>query len=107
MYIFISLIGIAVAALLVSSCSLMVRGIIALIKGDDHEYIRLTTSYEVAEFDAIMNWGKTHGVTREIFAKYWEREQKRNPRALPYDAYISIMEELTIAHEPDPDIWSK
>lgn len=106
MCILISLMGIAAAALLISSCSLVVRRIIALIKGDEHEYARLTTSYEVAEFDAVMNWGKTHGVTREIFAKYWEREQKRNPRALPYDAYIAIMEELTIAHEPDPDIWS-
>lgn len=106
MYILISLMGIAAAVVLISSCSLMVRGIIALIKGDDHEYVRLTTPYEVAEFDAIMNWGKTHGVTKEIFAKYWEREQKRNPRALPYDAYIAIMEELTIVHEPDPDIWS-
>ena len=105
MTILISLMGIAAAVILMSSCSLAVRRIIALIKGDDHEYARLTTSYEVAEFDAIVNWGKTHGVTKEIFAKYWEREQKRNPRALPYDAYIAIMEELTITHEPDPDIW--
>lgn len=98
--------GIAAAALLVSACSLGVRIIVARIKGDETEFRRLTTPYEVAEFDAIMNWGKTHGVTRETFAKYWEREQKRNPKALPYDAYIAIMEELTIAHEPDPDIWS-
>ena len=98
--------GIAAAALLVSVCSLGVRIIVARIKGDESEYIRLTTSYDEAEFDAVMNWGKTHGVTSEIFSKYWERELKRNPRALPYDAYVAIMEELTINHEPDPDIWS-
>lgn len=45
-------------------------------------------------------------MTSEIFAKYWEREKKRDPRVLPYDVYIIIMEELDILHEPDPEIWS-
>lgn len=105
-YIFTSLVLVVIVTICMSACSLGVRIIIAKIKGDEFEYIRLTTPYEVAEFDAIMNWGKTHGVTREIFAKYWEREQKRNPRALPHDAYVAIMEELTITHDLDPKIWS-
>ena len=105
-YIFASLVLVVIVAICISACSLGVRIIIAKLKGDVSEYIRLTTPYDEAEFDAVRNWGKTHGVTKEIFAKYWEREQKRNPRALPYDAYIAIMEELTIIRKPDPEIWS-
>ena len=105
-HILASLVLVVIVAICVSAYSLGVRIIIAKLKGDEFEYVRLTTPYDVAEFDAIMNWGKTHGVTKEIFAKYWEREQKRNPNALPLDAYYSIMDELACVHEPDPDIWS-
>lgn len=106
MSILISLMGIAVAVVLISSCSLGVRIIIAKLKGDEFECYRLKTTYEMAEIDSLINWGKSHGMTSEIFAKYWEREKKRNPKVLPYDVYIIIMEELDILHEPDPTIWS-
>lgn len=105
-YTLASLVLVVIVAICMSACSLGVRIIIAKLKGDESEYIRLTTSYEIAESDAVRNWGKTHGMTREIFAKYWEREQKRNPRTLPYDVFIIIMEELDFLHEPDPEIWS-
>lgn len=104
-YIIASLMLVAIVAICVSACSLGVRIIIARIKGDEFEYNRLTISYEEAEHHAIMSYG-CKGVTREIFAKYWEREKRLNPRALPYDAFCSLMEEVAMIHEPDPEIWS-
>lgn len=104
-YIFASLMFVVIVAIFVSACSLGVRIIIARIKGDEFEYNRLTISYEEAEHNAIMSYG-CKGVTREIFAKYWEREKRLNPRALPYDAFCSLMEEVAMIHEPDPEIWS-
>jgi hypothetical protein len=100
-----SLIGIAAAVMFISMIGLAVRQVIALIKGDEFEFMRLTTPYDEAEHKAIVSYSH-RGVTKEIFAKYWEREQKRNPDALPLDAYYSIMDELACAHEPDPTIWS-
>lgn len=100
-----SLIGIAAAVIFISMIGLIARQLVALIKGDEFEFMRLTTPYDEAEHKAIVSYGH-RGVTKEIFAKYWEREQKCNPDALPLDAYYSIMDELACAHEPDPTIWS-
>lgn len=100
-----SLIGIAAAVIFISMIGLAVRQVIAFIKGDEFEFMRLTTSYNEAEHKAIVSYSH-YGMTKEIFAKYWEREQKRNPDALPLDAYYSIKDELACAHEPDPTIWS-
>lgn len=105
-YVIASLVLVAIVVICMSACSLGVRIIIARIKGDEFEYHRLKTTYEMAEIDSLINWGKTHGMTSEIFAKYWEREKKRDPKVLPYDVYVIIMEELDILHEPDPEIWS-
>lgn len=100
----ILILGVAAAVALWGMFANVFRGIVALIKGDYAEFDRLTTSYEEAEHMAIMSYGYL-GVTKEIFEKYWQRELKRYPGARPLDAYHSIMEELTITHEPDPDIW--
>ena len=104
-YIIITILGIAAAVIFWGMLANAFRGIVALLKGDYAEFDRLTTSYEEAEAMAVLHYGED-GVTREIFEKYWQRELKRNPRALPLDAYHSIMEELVITHEPDPTIWS-
>lgn len=104
-YIIITILGIAAAVIFWGMLANAFRGIVALLKGDYAEFDRLTTSYEEAEIMAVLHYGED-GVTREIFEKYWQRELKRNPEALPLDAYNSIMEELAITHEPDPTIWS-
>lgn len=104
-HLIMSLLGIAAAVIFYSMLANACRSIIALLKGDEAEFDRLTTSYEEAAHMAVMSYGRL-GVTREIFEKYWQRELKRNSGARPLDAYHSIMEELAITNEPDPTIWS-
>lgn len=61
----------------------------------------LITSYESAEQMAA----EAYGVTSEIFAKYYAKMKSIDSHARPLDAYYLIMEELTITHDLDPEIW--
>lgn len=62
----------------------------------------LVISYRFAEqmaFDA-------YGVTSDIFAKYYAKVLRIDRHSRPLDAYYLIMEELTITHDLDPEIWN-
>lgn len=69
------------------------------------EWRRLVISYADACCMAISAYGHW-GVTEEIFDKYYQRDISCDKHTRPLDAYHSIMEELAITHEPDPEIWS-
>jgi hypothetical protein len=49
---------------------------------------------------------EAYDVTPEIFAKYYAKMRSIDPHSRPLEAYYLIMEELTITHDLDPDIWS-
>ena len=85
-YVILSLTLIVVAAIGVSALVLAVRVIVAIFKRNHNEVERLTTPYEIAEYKAITHF-KRFGVTKEEFAALYEECLRRNPNALPWDAY--------------------
>lgn len=70
---------------------------------EEFGYRKNAASYEEIERFALESY-QSKGVTKEIFAKYWEKELKQNSRALPLDALHTIIEEFTTG-ELDPEIW--
>ena len=77
---------VTVAVMLVSLCILAVRQLIALIKGDQNEFNRLTTPYDVAEMMAE----KDFGVSPRVFDLMWNDLKATRPEALPWDLYLKI-----------------
>lgn len=79
---------VAVAVMLVSLCVLAVRQVIILVKGDQNEFDRLTTPYDVAETMAE----KDFGVSPRVFKLMWNDLKTIRPEALPWDLYLKIKE---------------
>lgn len=84
----LTLIGVIVAIALISACVLAVRQVIANIKGDQDEFDRLTTPYDVAEAMAE----KDFGVSPRVFELMWNDFKAIRPEALPWDLYLKIKE---------------
>lgn len=82
-------IGVIAAIALISACILAVRQMIALVKGDQNEFDRLTTSYDVAETMAE----KDFGVSPRVFELMWNDLKATRPEALPWDLYLKIKED--------------
>jgi hypothetical protein len=70
-----------------------------------HQWRSIITSYDKARQMSVEAYG-LWGVTPEIFAKYYAKMKSIDPHSRPLEAYYLIMEELTITHDLDPDIWS-
>ena len=67
-----------------------------------HRWSAIVTSYAKAQQMSV----EAYGVTPEIFAKYYAKMKSIDPHSRPLEAYYLIMEELTITHDLDPEIWS-
>lgn len=80
----LTLIGVIAAIALVSVCVLAVRQVIAYTKGDQNEFDRLTTPYDVAALMALRDFG----VKEEVFELTWNELKESQPNALPYDVYL-------------------
>lgn len=77
--------GVLACLVFIGMLGLAVRQIVVLCKRDDLEFARLTTPYDMAELEALRDFG----VPSKIFKKYWD-SIKDDPDALPYDAYLLI-----------------
>ena len=95
---------ISITLFLWSNFAQEVRDVIAYSK-KEFDYRIDSASYEEIE-QLVLEAYQSRGLTKEIFAKYWQREVAQNPRALPVDAYHSIIEELDENNNPDPEIWN-
>lgn len=82
-------IGVIAVIALISTCILAVRQVIALVKGDQDEFDRLTTPYDVAEMMAE----KDFGVSPRVFELMWNDLKVTRPEALPWDLYLKIKED--------------
>lgn len=82
-------IGVIAAIALISACVLAVRQVIALVKGDQNEFDRLTTPYDVAEMMAE----KDFGISPRVFEFMWNDLKAVHPDALPLDLYLKIKED--------------
>lgn len=83
-YIVMSLIGLVCVVWLTNAISLAVRQIIAMSKGDNDEFDRLSTPYDIAEKLAQRDFG----ISPELFEFTWNDIKDANHDALPYDVYI-------------------
>lgn len=84
----LTLIGVIAAIALISACVLAVRQVIARVKGDQDEFDRLTTPYDVAEMMAERDFG----VSPRVFELMWNDLKVTHPEALPWDLYLKIKE---------------
>lgn len=66
-----------------------------------HRWRSVVTSYAKAQQMSV----EAYGITPDIFAKYYAKMRRIDPHARPLEAYYLIMEELTITHDLDPEIW--
>lgn len=82
--IFVFVAGIAAAVILYSMFALAVRQCIALIKGDDEQFDRLSISYDIAEAMALRDFG----ISSEVFELTWNEGKTTWPDLLPYDVYL-------------------
>lgn len=84
----LTVIGVITAIALISACILAVRQVIALVKGDQNEFDRLTLPYDVVE--AMVQ--RDFGVSPEVFELAWNDLKAARPDALPWDLYLKIKE---------------
>ena len=90
MTIFLSFVaGITAAVILYGMVALMVRQIIALMKGDEDQFERLTTPYD----DAVLVTMRDFGISKKEFEKMWKELQSKDSDALPYDVYLKLRDQ--------------
>lgn len=77
-------VGIAAAVMFYSMVALTVRQGKALLKGNQDEFDRLTTPYDIAALMALRDFG----VKEEVFELTWNELKESHPDALPYDVYL-------------------
>lgn len=76
--------GIAAAVILYGMFALGVRQGKALLKGNQDEFDRLSTPYDIAALMALRDFG----IREEVFELTWNELKESQPNALPYDVYI-------------------
>ena len=82
--IIVFVIGIAAAVMFYCMVALAVRQGKALLKGDQNEFDRLSTPYDIAALMALRDFG----IREEVFELTWNELKESQPNALPYDVYI-------------------
>lgn len=80
----IVIVGIAAAVMFYCMVALAVRRGKALLKGNQDEFDRLTTPYDIVALMALRDFG----IREEVFELTWNELKEAQPNALPYDVYI-------------------
>ena len=76
--------GIAAAVMFYCMVALALRQGKALLEGNQDEFDRLSTPYDIAALMALRDFG----VKEEVFELTWNELKESQPNALPYDVYI-------------------
>jgi len=76
--------GIAAAVILYGMFALAVRQVKALIEGNQDEFDRLSTPYDIAALMALRDFK----VKEEVFELTWNELKEARPDAVPFDVYL-------------------
>ena len=76
--------GIAAAVILYCMFALAVRQVKALLKGNQDEFNRLSTPYDIAALMAQRDFG----VKEEVFELTWNELKESRSDAVPFDVYL-------------------
>jgi hypothetical protein len=76
--------GIAAAVMFYCMVALAVRQGKALLEGNQDEFDRLSTPYDIAALMALRDFK----VKEEVFELTWNELKESRPDALPYDVYL-------------------
>lgn len=82
--IIVFVIGIAAAVMFYCMVALAVRQGKALLKGDQNEFDRLSTPYDIAALMALRDFK----VKEEVFELTWNELKEARPDAVPFDVYL-------------------
>ena len=82
--IIVFVIGIAAAVMLYCMVALAVRQVKALLEGNQDEFDRLSTPYDIAALMALRDFG----VKEEVFELTWNELKEARPDAVPFDVYL-------------------
>lgn len=80
----ITIAGIAAAVMLYCMVALAVRQVKALLEGNQDEFDRLSTPYDIASLMARRDFG----VKEEVFELTWNELKEAHPDAVPFDVYL-------------------
>lgn len=80
----ITIAGIAAAVMLYCMVALAVRQVKALLEGNQDEFDRLSTPYDIAALMARRDFG----VKEEVFELTWNELKEAHPDAVPFDVYL-------------------
>lgn len=82
--IIVFVVGIAAAVILCAIFALAVRQVKALLKGNQDEFNRLSTPYDIAALMALRDFK----VEEEVFELTWNELKEAHPDAVPFDVYL-------------------
>ena len=80
----ITIAGIAAAVILYAIFALAVRQVKALLEGNQDEFDRLSTPYDIAALMALRDFK----VKEEVFELTWNELKESRPDAVPFDVYL-------------------
>lgn len=89
MKIILTIVGIAAAVMFYCMVALAVRQGKALLEGNQDEFDRLSTPYDIAALMARRDFG----VKEEVFELTWNELKESHSDALPYDVYLYFKNE--------------
>lgn len=76
--------GIAAAVILYGMFALALRQVKALIEGNQDEFDRLSTPYDIAALMALRDFG----IREEVFELTWNELKEARSDAVPFDVYL-------------------
>lgn len=76
--------GIAAAVILYCMFALALRQVKALLEGNQDEFDRLSTPYDIAALMALHDFG----IREEVFELTWNELKEAHPDAVPFDVYL-------------------
>lgn len=82
--IIVFVLGIAAAVMLYTIFALAIRQVKALLKGNQDEFDRLSTPYDIAALMALRDFG----IHEEVFELTWNEIKEARPDAVPFDVYL-------------------
>lgn len=80
----LTIVGIAAAVMFYCMVALAVRQVKALLKGNQDEFNRLSTPYDIAALMALRDFK----VKEEVFELTWNELKEARPDAVPFDVYL-------------------
>ena len=82
--IIVFVIGIAAAVMFYCMVALALRQVKALLEGNQDEFDRLSTPYDIAALMALRDFK----VKEEVFELTWNELKEAHPDAVPFDVYL-------------------